>query len=98
MSDETSTKPSAPAPKEQPMTRRDIFGALGLAGAAALAGGAAAVAGGPSLRHEGDATGLARTKPYVPGAERYSSDEERWISTSCGQCPAGCGVRVRVVK
>lgn len=86
---------SVPA-KDPPMTRRDVFGALGLAGAAAAMGGAAAVLGGPSLHHKGDATGLARQKPYVPGAEHFGSDEEKWVATSCGQCPAGCGVRVRV--
>ncbi len=45
-----------------------------------------------------DETGLARHKPYVPGAEKYGTFEERWFHTSCGQCPAGCGVRIRVVE
>lgn len=87
-----------PTPSEPPMTRRDIFGALGLAGAAAVAGGAASILRGPPLHHGHDSTGVARNKPHVPGAELYGSDEEKWVATSCGQCPAGCGVRVRVVK
>lgn len=95
---EKSEKPTVTEPaKKPPMTRRDIFGAFGLAGAAAAAGGAAAILGGPSLHHAGDPTGVARTKPYVPGAEHYGPDDEKWVATSCGQCPAGCGIRVRVV-
>jgi anaerobic selenocysteine-containing dehydrogenase len=44
------------------------------------------------------ATSRALDKPYVPGAEHFASREERFVATSCGQCPAGCGVRVRVVE
>src|SRR5690606_11182568 len=45
-----------------------------------------------------DPFGRARAKPYVPGAEAWSTGEERFATTSCGQCPAGCGIRVRVVE
>lgn len=40
----------------------------------------------------------ALDKPYVPGAEAFATHEERWLNTSCAQCPAGCGIRVRVVE
>lgn len=45
-----------------------------------------------------DPYSVARDKPHVPGAERWSTHEERWAATTCGQCPAGCGVRVRVIE
>ncbi len=28
----------------------------------------------------------------------WTRGEERWVTTTCGQCPAGCGIRVRVVE
>lgn len=37
-------------------------------------------------------------KPPVPGAETWTDGEERRINTVCGQCEAGCGIRVRVVE
>ncbi|MGD0089705.1 MAG: twin-arginine translocation signal domain-containing protein, partial [Planctomycetota bacterium] len=40
----------------------------------------------------------ALVKPEVPGAGHWSKGEEKWIPSVCGQCPAGCGVRVRVVE
>lgn len=40
----------------------------------------------------------ALTKPKVEGAAGWHTYEERWISSACGQCPAGCGIRVRVVE
>ncbi|MBI4821442.1 MAG: molybdopterin-dependent oxidoreductase [Deltaproteobacteria bacterium] len=45
-----------------------------------------------------DPTGHALVKPHVPGAETFFTHEERWVNTSCDQCPSGCGVRVRVVE
>jgi anaerobic selenocysteine-containing dehydrogenase len=37
-------------------------------------------------------------KPPVPGAASWLRGEERTIASSCAQCPAGCGIRVRVVE
>ena len=39
----------------------------------------------------------ALEKPPVPGADKWLPHEERWITTACAQCAAGCGVRARVV-
>jgi len=80
-------------------SRRDALRALGLAGgtvaAASLAEGCKSEAtdGVPE-----DPFSLALDKPWVPGAEKYGTFEQRWIRTSCGQCPADCGIRVRVVE
>ena len=73
------------------MSRRAALGAL--AGAAGLAG----CRRGWSPP-EDDPTGRAVAKPHVAGAEGYATHEERWFRSSCGQCPASCGVRVRVVE
>lgn len=70
----------------QPITRRDLLGVLG------------AAAGGSALAGCGHEDPFALEKPDVPGASRWRRGEERSIATSCGQCPAGCGVRVRVVE
>ena len=40
---------------------------------------------------------FALAKPAVPGADQVPPDEEQWLSTSCAQCAAGCGIRARVV-
>ncbi|MBI2373037.1 MAG: molybdopterin-dependent oxidoreductase [Deltaproteobacteria bacterium] len=45
-----------------------------------------------------DSTGHSLVKPYVPGSEAFFTHEERWLNTSCDQCPAACGIRVRVVE
>ena len=50
------------------------------------------------LPPEADPTARSQVKPYVPGAEAYATFEERWIPSSCAQCPAACGIRVRVVE
>jgi anaerobic selenocysteine-containing dehydrogenase len=94
MSDETP-KPTPHAMPEQ-LTRRAALRGIGLVGASAIVGGAAGeVANLRTTRP--DATGLALRKPYVPGAERFSTHEQRWITTSC-DCPSACGLRVRVVE
>jgi len=41
---------------------------------------------------------FAPHKPPVPGSENWATGEERFIATSCGQCDAGCGIRIRVVE
>jgi anaerobic selenocysteine-containing dehydrogenase len=103
MTDQPKDTPSSTPP---PMgddaataTRRDVLGAFGLAGAGMLAGGVIGhvVAGGLPER-SGPATSVALKKPYVPGAEHFGSREEKWVATSCAQCTAGCGIRVRVVE
>ncbi|MCX5745910.1 MAG: molybdopterin-dependent oxidoreductase, partial [Proteobacteria bacterium] len=40
----------------------------------------------------------SQIKPYVPGSEDFATFEERSIVSSCAQCPAACGIRVRVVE
>lgn len=40
---------------------------------------------------------FALTKPPVPGADKWQPFQEKWISTACAQCAAGCGIRARVV-
>lgn len=76
-------------------TRRTLFAGLaGLAGAAAVPACRRAAWSPP----EHDPTARAQTKPYVPGAETYATYEERTIASSCAQCPAACGIRVRVVE
>jgi len=37
-------------------------------------------------------------KPAVPGAENWAQGEQRWVASTCSQCFAGCGIRVRVVE
>lgn len=39
----------------------------------------------------------ALPKPPVPGQDKWQPRQEKWITTACGQCAAGCGVRARVV-
>ena len=66
--------------------RRLLFGGSVAAGAAFL----------PGCKHGEDP--FALEKPAVPGAGTWARGEEKSIATSCGQCPAACGVRVRVVE
>ncbi|HEU0032003.1 MAG TPA: molybdopterin-dependent oxidoreductase [Kofleriaceae bacterium] len=47
---------------------------------------------------EHDPTGRSQIKPYVPGAEAFATYEERTVASSCAQCSAACGIRVRVVE
>jgi len=47
---------------------------------------------------EADPTARSQVKPPVPGAQDWATYEEKWFSTSCAQCPAACGIRVRVVE
>ena len=74
------------------LSRRSMFQWAGFT-AAAVATGACR----PSEHHNA-AFNLALDKPPVPGMDRFSTHEERWVNTSCAQCPAGCGIRVRVVE
>lgn len=64
------------------LTRRGLLGAMGAAGACALAGC-------------GKYPGPETLEPLPSG---WNRGEERWVATSCGQCPAGCGIRVRVIE
>jgi menaquinone reductase, molybdopterin-binding-like subunit len=77
-------------PDDTPTRRR----ALAAFGAAALV---------PACRRtwsppDQDPTSISQIKPAVPGVEDYATYEERWFASSCGQCPAACGIRVRVVE
>lgn len=63
-----------------PIGRREFLRGLGAAGATTLAG---------CSDHPGPA-------PVAPVPDGWMRGEERWITTTCGQCPAGCGIRVRV--
>ncbi|HUH04448.1 MAG TPA: molybdopterin-dependent oxidoreductase [Kofleriaceae bacterium] len=74
--------------------RRNLLAGLGALGAGALVAGCRPRWTPP----EDDHSGIARAKPYVPGAEAFATGEERWAMTSCAQCPAGCGLRVRVIE
>jgi anaerobic selenocysteine-containing dehydrogenase len=49
-----------------------------------------------SCREEEDP--FALEKPPVPGAAGWLKGEERFVTSACAQCPAGCGIRVRVVE
>ena len=64
------------------VSRRDLLRAL-MAGSA---GAVAACSGRPE----------SRSLTAVPVG--WNQGEETWINSSCGQCPAGCGIRVRVVE
>ncbi len=37
-------------------------------------------------------------RPKVPGQSAYGMHQEKWITSSCSQCWAGCGIKVRVVE
>jgi len=82
-----STKSHARGRRSSPLSssavrlgRRRFLQGLGAAGAASLAGCS-------------DYPGPAVVDPVPDGWVR---GEERWITTTCGQCPAGCGIKVRV--
>lgn len=91
-----------PMEPEVAPSRRDALRALGLAGTTAvavpLAAGCHEARGVGADERPEDAFSLALDKPYVPGAEKFGTFEQRWIQSSCAQCPAGCGIRVRVVE
>jgi anaerobic selenocysteine-containing dehydrogenase len=67
------------------VTRRNFLASAGAAGAVWLHGCDPA---GTYSRHKND----------VPGAAGWRAGEEKQITSVCGQCPAGCGIRVRVVE
>ncbi|MBI2922879.1 MAG: molybdopterin-dependent oxidoreductase [Planctomycetes bacterium] len=73
--------------EKQNTARRDFLrGALAAAGGFALAG----------CRQTEDPYALNR--PAVPGTAGYGTHQEKWFSSACSQCWAGCGIRVRVVE
>jgi anaerobic selenocysteine-containing dehydrogenase len=74
-------------------TRRKAIAGLGLLGL-----GAAGCRDRGWSPPEDDKFSRALVKPPVPGSRQFATGEERWIATSCAQCPAGCGLRVRVVE
>ena len=79
--------------RRQTPTRRRALAGLGAVGAALV----------PGCRRTwsppgDDPTSRSQIKPYVPGSEDYATYEEHWVPSSCAQCPAACGIRVRVVE
>ena len=72
--------------KDKKLRRRDFLRTLGLgAGAAAITG-----CDGEDPYH--------LERPEVPGAGGLPRGHEVQAATACAQCPAGCGVSVRVVE
>lgn len=73
--------------EKQDSARRDFLrAALAAAGGFALAG----------CRQSEDPYALNR--PHVPGTSGYGTYQERTFSSTCSQCWAGCGIKVRVVE
>lgn len=66
----------------QILSRRTLLRTLTAAGAGAVAGCRTNV--GP--------------QPVSPVPLGWNRGEERWVATTCGQCPAGCGIKVRVYE
>lgn len=64
------------------LSRRRLLRALAASGAAAAVG---------CRKYAGPSSVAA-----VPAG--WQRGEERWVDTTCGQCPAGCGVSVRVCE
>ncbi|MBE7452674.1 MAG: molybdopterin-dependent oxidoreductase [Kofleriaceae bacterium] len=80
-------------PRPRSMSRR-----AAVAGLAGVAGAGVVGCRRGWTPPEADPTGRALAKPHVAGAEAYATHEERWFHSACGQCPAGCGIRVRVIE
>ncbi len=68
------------------ISRRDALKAGGVAAGGLLAAGC------------GNGDPYQLVKPSVPGAQNWYKGEEKWVASTCGQCHAGCGIRVRVVE
>jgi menaquinone reductase, molybdopterin-binding-like subunit len=64
----------------------DVSRRAALGALVTLGAGAAAACGGHP----------APQPPELP--QGWDPGEERWVATTCGQCPAGCGIDVRVVE
>ena len=64
------------------LKRRDFFKVLG-------AGGAGATVAGCSTGE------IERLIPYVTPPEEITPGVATWYASTCGECPSGCGVRVR---
>ncbi|MBI2899635.1 MAG: molybdopterin-dependent oxidoreductase [Planctomycetes bacterium] len=58
----------------------------------------AAAAGGLFLGGCDSRDPYAPEKAPVPGTDAFHTWQEKLVSSACGQCPAGCGIRVRVVE
>jgi anaerobic selenocysteine-containing dehydrogenase len=99
MTDKPSKPPRSLRGDDPAKTRRDVLGVIGFAGAAVTLGGVAGhLTSHPAPKPAGPQSSVALNKPYVPGAEHFATREEKWVKTSCAQCTAGCGIRVRVVE
>lgn len=79
--------------KDRAISRRRALAGVGLLGL-----GAAGCRGPSWSPPEKDEFSRALVKPPVPGAGQFATHEERWVKSSCAQCPAGCGIKVRVVE
>ena len=91
--------PQNPSPPEGgALSRREAISGIGSVGAALALGQTSAGCRKGWRSPADEPTSIARNKPWVPGAEKYGTFEERWVSTSCGQCPAACGINVRLVE
>lgn len=71
-----------------PISRREFV----RAGKSAVA--AAALGGCVKRRH--DPFDLPR--PDLPGTRGHLRNAEKWVGSVCGQCAAGCGIKVRVIE
>lgn len=69
------------------LSRRELFRSLALT-----------LAGLPACSVGRGHDPFALEKPPVPGADKWRRFQERRLATACAQCPAGCGVEVRVVE
>lgn len=68
------------------VSRRDFLKGVGVAAGGLLAAGCE------------DEDPYALKKPPAPGSEAWTRYEEKWVTSVCGQCPAGCGIKVRVIE
>lgn len=71
------------------ITRRNSLELLGLFGAGSALTG---------CTKKKDPYALAIDKAPVPGSDKWYRGQERFVTSSCGQCPVNCGIVVRVVE
>ena len=83
--------PSRPTADTGDLVRLERRQLLKAGAAASLAGSAGSLLSGCASERE------QRVLEQVVGSANDNSGVTRWVVTSCGQCPAGCGIEVRVV-
>lgn len=74
-----------------PLTRRKLLLSAPLAASAATLAGC-------KLPARKDPFSIALKKPPVPGSAGKLNGQEELVNSVCGQCPAGCGITVRLVE